>query len=44
MFEPFRCDDCSYGEYDEQEGKCDCLLGCWSSKECEDNYEDDERT
>lgn len=44
MFEPFRCEDCIHGEYDEQEGEWDCLLGCWSSKECEDNYKDDERT
>lgn len=43
MFEPFRCEDCIHGEYDEQEREWDCLLGCWSSKECEDNYEDDEK-
>lgn len=44
MFEPYRCEDCIHGKYDEQEGEMDCNIGCWSSKECEDNYEDDERT
>ena len=43
MFEPFRCEDCIYGEYLSQDCEWDCSLGCWSSKECEDNYEDDER-
>lgn len=44
MFEPFRCEDCIHGEYNEQEGEWGCNIGCWSGKECEDNYVDDERT
>lgn len=44
MFDPFRCEDCIHGEYDEQEHGWDCNIGCWSSKECEEHYKDDERT
>ena len=32
MFEPFRCEDCIHGEYNEQEGDWDCNIGCWSGK------------
>ena len=44
MFEPYRCEDCIYGEYFPQDG-------CWKSgcntedeQECEDLFEEDERT
>lgn len=44
IFESWRCEGCIHGYYDEQEDEWDCSIGCWSSKECEDNYEDDKRT
>ena len=44
MFEPWRCEGCVHGYYDEREHEWDCNIGCWSIKECEEHYEDDERT
>lgn len=44
MFESFRCEDCIHGEYDEDSDSWGCTLEIYDDKECEENYEDDERT
>ena len=43
MFIPYRCESCTYGEYILSKG-WGCSLDVSDDKECEENYEDDERT
>lgn len=40
VFEPFRCEDCAYGIYDEDSGTWECWENVQDEEECEANYED----
>lgn len=44
MFIPYRCEQCIHREWLPQDSTWDCMLDCSDDKECEENYEDDERT
>ena len=44
MFEPYRCEDCIYGEYLPEDSCYDCSIGVRNDEECEQNYADDDRT
>lgn len=43
MFEPYRCEDCVYGEFLESDSVWDCSIGITDDEECERNYADDEK-
>ena len=43
-FEAFRCEDCVYGKYFDQDYCWGCIYGITDEKECEKLFEEDERT
>lgn len=42
VFEPFRCEDCIFGVYDDELSNYYCIHGCVDEEDCECFYEDDE--
>ena len=44
MFEPFRCEECIYGEYLPQDDCWDSGCNAGDEQECEKLFEEDERT
>lgn len=44
MFIPYRCESCVYGIYLHKDSCYECSLNVSDDRECEENYEDDERT
>lgn len=43
MFEPFRCENCIHGIYNQDKSCWDCDYNVVDETECEELYEDDER-